>query len=57
MAEDFVSCGESSGYREAAAADWDERMRDFYLSIEPEVLAWQEEMAETLERAQDALED
>jgi hypothetical protein len=55
MAVDFAECGDESGYREDAAEAWHQAQTAYYLDIEAETYAWQDEMRDFLERAQEHL--
>jgi hypothetical protein len=55
LAVDFAECGDESGYREAADSAWAQAQLRYYLDIEDETYAWQEEMKGYLETAQAAI--
>jgi hypothetical protein len=55
LAVDFAECGDASGYREAADAAWAQAQLRYYLDIEDETYAWQEEMKGYLEQAQEVI--
>ncbi|THV31559.1 hypothetical protein [Glycomyces paridis] len=53
---DFVACGEETDYA-ATSTEVYERLRvEAYTAVETDVYAWQEEMAESLSRAQELLD-
>jgi hypothetical protein len=50
-----AECGDESGFRDAADRGWEHAQLRFYLDIEDETYAWQEEMREYLEQAQEVI--
>lgn len=57
MAVDFAACGAESGLRTAIEEAWAAMLVDAYLPIEPDMVAWQEEMQGHLDNAQDYLQE
>jgi len=55
LAVDFAECGDDSGYREAAAHAWEQAQLRYYLDIEGATFAWQDQMRELIEQAQEAI--
>jgi hypothetical protein len=55
MAVDFVDCGDESGLRESAVEAWEETQISYYLAVEEEHFAWQQQVKDVLEKAQDLL--
>ncbi|HEX2143615.1 MAG TPA: hypothetical protein VHG10_03805 [Glycomyces sp.] len=55
LAVDFAECGDESGFREAAEHAWQQAQLRFYLDVEEETFAWQEEMRGHLEKAQEVI--
>lgn len=56
FAVDLAECGDETGYRETAEQSWIESQESFYVSIETDAYAWQEEAREILTKAQEVLE-
>jgi len=56
FAVDLAECGDETGYRETAAQAWADTQEEYYLSIETQVYAWQEEVRGILTKAQEVLE-
>ncbi|MFC3495297.1 hypothetical protein [Glycomyces rhizosphaerae] len=56
LAADFAACGDESGFREAADHAWEQAQLRYYLDIEDETYAWQEEMRGYLANAQEVIE-
>ena len=52
----LAECGDETGYRETAAKAWGDTREEYYVSIETEVYAWQEEVRGILTKAQEVLE-
>ncbi|MCD0444643.1 hypothetical protein LO763_13525 [Glycomyces sp. A-F 0318] len=52
----IAECGDETGYREAAGHAWEQAQLRYYLDIEQETYAWQEEMRRHLEAAQEVIE-
>lgn len=55
VAVDFVECGDESGLREGAPAEWEAVHLEYYRSIEPELFAWQEQIREALAKSQEVI--
>ncbi|MEU6859887.1 hypothetical protein AB0B28_13570 [Glycomyces sp. NPDC046736] len=55
LALDFAECGDETGFREAAEHAWQQAQLRFYLDVEDETYAWQEEMRGHLEKAQEVI--
>jgi hypothetical protein len=55
LAVDFAECGDESGFRDAAEHAWEQAQLRFYLDIEEETYAWQEEMRGYLENTQEVI--
>jgi hypothetical protein len=55
MAVDFAECGDESGFRAAAEHAWQQAQLRYYLDIEEETYAWQEEMRGYIEQAQEVI--
>jgi hypothetical protein len=55
FAVDLAECGDETGYRETAAQAWADTQEEYYLSIETQVYAWQEEVRGILTKAQEVL--
>ncbi|THV40478.1 hypothetical protein [Glycomyces buryatensis] len=55
MALNFSECGDETGYRDAAEHAWQQAQLGYYVDIEDETYAWQEEMKGYLETAQDLM--
>lgn len=55
LAVDFAECGDESGYRAEADRAWEQVQLRYYLDIEDETYAWQDEMKGYLEAAQDVI--
>jgi hypothetical protein len=51
----LAECGDESGYREAAVHAWEQAQLRYYLDIEDDVYAWQEEMRGYLATAQEVI--
>ncbi|SDK62988.1 hypothetical protein SAMN05216298_0882 [Glycomyces sambucus] len=51
----LAECGDESGFRDAAEHAWRQAQLRYYLDIEDDVYAWQEEMRGYLEAAQDVI--
>jgi hypothetical protein len=56
FAVDLAECGDETGYRETAEQAWGESREDYYVSIETQVYAWQDEVRGILTKAQEVLE-
>jgi hypothetical protein len=56
MAVDFAKCGEDLGYAEASEKASDDAYIKFYSSVEEEMYSWQEEMSNSISKAQDILD-
>ncbi|MFC3493602.1 hypothetical protein [Glycomyces rhizosphaerae] len=56
LAVDLAECGDETGYRETAEQAWGDSREAFYVSIEVETYAWQEEVRAILTKAQEELE-
>jgi hypothetical protein len=56
FAVDLAECGDETGYRAIAAQAWADSQEAFYVSIEVETYAWQEEIRGILTKAQEVLE-
>jgi hypothetical protein len=55
FAVDLAECGDETGYRETAAQAWADTQEEYYMSIETQVYAWQEEVRGILTKAQEVL--
>jgi hypothetical protein len=55
LAVDFAECGDESGFRGAAEHAWQQAQLRFYLDIEDDTYAWQDEMRVYLEQAQEVI--
>jgi len=55
LAVDFAECADESGYREAAEHAWEQAQLRYYLDIEDDTYAWQEEMRGYLTKAQEVI--
>jgi hypothetical protein len=55
LAVDFAECGDESGFREAAEHAWQQAQLHYYLDIEDDTYAWQEQMREYLAAAQNVI--
>jgi hypothetical protein len=55
LAVDFAECGDESGFRAAADHAWQQAQLRYYLDIEEETYAWQEEMRGYVEQAQEVI--
>ncbi|MCC3763657.1 hypothetical protein K3N28_11305 [Glycomyces sp. TRM65418] len=56
FAVDLAACGDETGFRETADRAWEDMVKDYYLSIETSVYAWQDEIRDLLAAAQDVME-
>ncbi|MEU5870302.1 hypothetical protein AB0A73_01925 [Glycomyces sp. NPDC047369] len=56
LAVDVAECGDETGFRETAHQAHEDTQADYYLSIETEVYAWQDEVRGILTQAQELLE-
>ncbi|MBO3733856.1 hypothetical protein [Glycomyces niveus] len=52
----LAECGDETGYRESAEQAWGDSREAYYVSIETQVYAWQEEVRGILTTAQEVLE-
>jgi hypothetical protein len=55
VAVDFTECDAETGYTETSTKTYDAAHVDLYTTIEQDLFAWQEEMREALERAQEVI--
>ncbi|SDD16518.1 hypothetical protein [Glycomyces harbinensis] len=55
LAVDFAECGDESGFRETAEHAWEQAQLHFYLDIEDDTYAWQEEMRGHLAKTQELI--
>lgn len=55
LALDFAECGDESGYREAAEHAWQQAQLRYYLDMEGATFAWQADMRDLIEQAQEAI--
>ncbi|MQM24521.1 hypothetical protein [Glycomyces albidus] len=55
LAVDFAECGDESGFRKAAEHAWQQAQLRYYLDIEGATFAWQAEMRDLIERAQEVI--
>lgn len=56
MAVDFTECGDEVGYADASEKAYDEANTKAYLAVEEDIYAWQQEMNDSLSKAQEMLD-
>jgi hypothetical protein len=56
MAVDFAQCGEDTGYAAASEKAYDEAHIKFYENVEEAMYSWQEQMSDSISKAQEVLD-
>jgi hypothetical protein len=56
MAVDFAQCGEDIGYADASKKAYDDAHIKFYENVEEAMYAWQEQMSDSISKAQEVLD-